>query len=101
MTDSDRTVRLVIRGRVQGVGFRAFVAESAWRCGARGWVRNRREGVVEALISGPASAVDGVIEACRRGPLGSRVAGVHIDEVDVGVIDETPPDGGFEIRSTV
>ena len=64
---------VVFRGRVQGVGFRAFVEEVATRKGLEGWVRNRRTGTVEAVLSGDAEAVDAVIEACRKGPPHSRV----------------------------
>jgi acylphosphatase len=58
---------VVFRGRVQGVGFRAFVEEVATRAGLEGWVRNRRVGTVEAVFSGDAAAADIVIEACRKG----------------------------------
>lgn len=64
---------VVIKGRVQGVGFRAFVEDEATRCGLRGWVRNRRDGTVEALFAGRADRVDDVIAACRRGPVSARV----------------------------
>jgi acylphosphatase len=64
---------VVFRGRVQGVGFRAFVEETAARHGLEGWVRNRRTGTVEAVLSGDAAAVDAVIETCRKGPSHSRV----------------------------
>ena len=64
---------VVVRGRVQGVGYRAFVEDEAVGLGLAGWVRNRRDGTVEALLSGPAVAVEAVIAACRRGPHGARV----------------------------
>ncbi len=65
--------RLVITGRVQGVGFRAFVGAGAQAHGLRGWVRNRSDGSVEALLIGEADAVDAMIEECGRGPLSARV----------------------------
>jgi acylphosphatase len=65
--------RLSIRGRVQGVGFRAFVLREASRHGLRGWVRNRGDGSVEALLIGEDQAVAVVAEACGRGPFGARV----------------------------
>jgi acylphosphatase len=65
--------RLSIRGRVQGVGFRAFVLREASRHGLRGWVRNRGDGSVEALLIGEDRAVALVAAACGRGPLGARV----------------------------
>ena len=67
---------VVFRGRVQGVGFRAFVEEVTARHGLEGWVRNRRTGTVEAVLSGDAAAVDAVIETCRKGPPSSRVESV-------------------------
>ena len=63
----------VLRGRVQGVGFRAFVEREALKRGLEGWVRNRRDGSVEAVLAGDADAVTAMIEACRRGPMGARV----------------------------
>jgi len=77
--------RVIVRGRVQGVGFRAWVEHAALRKGVGGWVRNRRDGTVEGLFVGPAEAVVQVIDACRRGPGGSRVDAV--DEFPAGVQD--------------
>jgi acylphosphatase len=68
--------RLVITGRVQGVGFRAWTRREARRRGLRGWVRNRSDGSVEALLIGDAAAVDSLAEACRHGPIMARVDGV-------------------------
>ena len=68
--------RVLIRGRVQGVGFRAFVEDAAREHGVAGWVRNRSAGSVEALFVGAADAVAGVLQACRQGPRGSHVDGV-------------------------
>ena len=66
---SARLIRhVVVRGRVQGVGFRMFVEDAAAAHGVEGWVRNRRDGSVEALFAGDDAAVAGMIEACRRGP---------------------------------
>ncbi len=64
---------VVIRGRVQGVGYRAFTEYAALDRGLAGWVRNRRDGAVEALFAGPPTAVAEMIDACRRGPPGARV----------------------------
>ena len=64
---------VTVRGRVQGVGYRAFVEDEALRLGLEGWVRNRRDGTVEAVFSGADHAVEKMIEACHRGPLGARV----------------------------
>ena len=64
---------VIVRGRVQGVGYRAWTAYEAERRNLLGWVRNRRDGSVEAVFAGPAEAVAAMIEACRNGPPGARV----------------------------
>ena len=64
---------MLVRGRVQGVGYRAFVEHEALRGGFEGWVRNRRDGSVEAVFKGEEAAVAAMIEACRRGPYSARV----------------------------
>jgi acylphosphatase len=72
------TIRhILVRGRVQGIGFRAFVERTALQHDLEGWVRNRRDGSVEAVFMGDAAAVGAAIEACRRGPLGARVDVLH------------------------
>lgn len=73
-----RTVRLRIEGRVQGVGYRAFVERVAATHGVDGWVRNRRDGGVEAVASGAATAVAAMIAACEKGPPGGRVDMVKV-----------------------
>ena len=70
-------VRVVIQGRVQGVGYRAFVAREAGRHCLEGWVRNCRDGSVEAVFKGEAAVIDDMIAACRRGPPAARVVAVH------------------------
>lgn len=64
---------VVIRGRVQGVGYRAWTEVTALERGIEGWVRNRRDGSVEALFSGPEDDVAAMIAECRRGPPGAWV----------------------------
>jgi acylphosphatase len=64
---------VMFHGRVQGVGFRAFVEYAASERRLQGWVRNRRSGAVEAVLSGEGADVDAVIEACRKGPPSARV----------------------------
>ena len=71
---------VIIRGRVQGVGYRAWTELTARDHGLEGWVRNRRDGSVEAVFAGPAEAVAAMIEACRRGPPGARVDAVDARE---------------------
>jgi acylphosphatase len=65
-----------ICGRVQGVGYRAWTEATALERGLEGWVRNRRDGSVEALFAGTPSVVAAMIEACRHGPPGARVEAV-------------------------
>ena len=64
---------VLVYGRVQGVGFRAFVEHEAEKRGLEGWTRNRRDGSVEAVFKGEPSVVAEMVEACRRGPMGARV----------------------------
>jgi acylphosphatase len=83
MSEANRVVRhVVIRGRVQGVGFRAFVEDTALLRGIEGWVRNRRDGAVEAVFAGTSEVVADMIAACRQGPLGARVD--TVDEYETG-----------------
>src|SRR3712207_7822148 len=71
MTDI-RTLHVQIHGRVQGVSFRAWTQHLAELHGLRGWVRNRRDGSVEAVFSGPADLVQVMLKACHQGPAGDR-----------------------------
>lgn len=90
-----RTVHVFVSGRVQGVGYRAWTEATARTAGLDGWVRNRRDGRVEAVFSGPAGEVARMIEACRKGPRLARVDGV-------AVADIAPPDtAGFGVRETL
>ncbi len=60
--------RLVIAGQVQGIGFRDWMVQKARELGVSGWVRNRQDGTVEALIAGDVAAVEELSRMCRRGP---------------------------------
>lgn len=71
-------LRLVITGRVQGVGFRAWLRGEALAAGIGGWVRNRADGSVEAVVEGPPESLDLLCTACRKGPLHARVDHVAI-----------------------
>ena len=79
------TVVVVICGRVQGVGFRAWTEVTAVELGLEGWVRNRRDGSVEALLAGPKDVVSKMIERCHRGPPGARVD--TVDQREAGSAD--------------
>jgi acylphosphatase len=94
MSENIRTVHLRIEGRVQGVGYRAFVERQASVLGLSGWVRNRRDGSVEAVLQGAPAAVDEMIELCRSGPVAARVDRVEVVGEGVGVFD------GFDVRPT-
>ena len=78
MTADHRAARVeaVVRGRVQGVGFRYFVKRHASRLGLTGWVANEGDGSVRCVVEGPADAVAELVEALHRGPSGARVDGV-------------------------
>ena len=93
-------VRVVIHGRVQGVWYRGWAIGEARERGISGWVRNRRDGTVEALLVGRAAAVREIIEACRAGPTMARVE--RIDEHPAGDDDAADqPDSGFHQRATL
>jgi len=76
----DVMLRVVIHGRVQGVGYRAWTEMMAVERGVEGWVRNRRDGSVEAVFAGAEEVVMTMIELCREGPPGARVEAV--DQLD-------------------
>jgi acylphosphatase len=84
----ERTVCLAISGRVQGVGYRYWTVTTARRLGLRGWVRNRSDGSVEALVAGDSAVVERLIEACRHGPAEARVERVDVTEVEAADLPE-------------
>lgn len=81
--------RLIIAGRVQGVGFRNWMADEAGRLGVSGWVRNRRDGSVEALVDGDTASVEELLRLCRRGPRLAEVTEIVED------LAEPWPEPGF------
>jgi len=85
--------RVLIRGRVQGVGFRVFAAREARRDGIAGWVRNLRDGGVDAEVEGDEAAVERMLAALREGPPGAVVEHVTVEE-----LEPTGEDVGFDIR---
>ena len=91
MSAEETCIQLRITGRVQGVAYRAWAQRQAEALGLSGWVRNRRDGSVEALFCGPRERVQAMIESCRTGP---RLAQVE----DVTVLGPAEPvTGGFTI----
>jgi acylphosphatase len=90
-----KSVRVVIEGRVQGVGFRAWTEYEALSRGLRGWVRNRRDGTVEAVFAGDEGAVDAMVAACRQGPRAANVTDLSAE----AIADDGKP--GFRALPTV
>ena len=85
---SERVIRLRVRGRVQGVGFRWFVRSTARRLGVSGWVRNLDDGSVELAAAGSDRALSDLRTAVRRGPEGARVE--ELEELEAPVQDILP-----------
>ena len=98
--DPNRVVHVLIRGRVQGVGFRAWTRHQAELRGLEGWVRNRRDGAVEAVFSGSEAAVEAMLNACRQGPSGAVVKEMERGHGDLSTIPR-PGSGRFEVLGTV
>lgn len=92
--------RIVVRGRVQGVGYRAWTEDTAIINGLDGWVRNRRDGTVEALFAGLAETVEAMIEACRRGPQSARVDAVDVHDAGPSELAMRRGDDGFSVLPT-
>jgi acylphosphatase len=88
---------VMVRGRVQGVGFRAFVEHEALRRGLEGWVRNCRDGSVEAVFAGEPALVADVIEACRRGPRLAHVEALDQREATDGELAKRAPGDRFSV----
>jgi len=95
MSDDITSLRVRVEGIVQGVGFRAFLKMAAMRGGLDGWVRNRSDGSVEALVSGPTKAVEDFVSAATQGPQGARVRSVDLHN------SEAPAEKGFQQRATL
>ncbi|MBF9234198.1 acylphosphatase [Microvirga alba] len=99
----NRTLHVLIHGRVQGVGFRAWTHHQAELHGLNGWVRNCRDGSVEALFSGPDALVEAMLKACQQGPRGAVVERVEVVE-DPNMADDPNGDAedeGFRVLPTV
>jgi acylphosphatase len=94
MAEPSMTIRVIVSGRVQGVWYRGWTVDEAVERGLSGWVRNRRDGSVEALFSGPEAAVRAMIERCREGPPAARVDAI------VETPESAPVERGFRQLST-
>jgi acylphosphatase len=99
--DADRIVRLTITGLVQGVGYRAFVEGEAQRLGIAGWVCNRRDRSVEALVKGPSDAIGELLVRLRRGPPGAQVDAIALAEAPADALDERRPGAAFSVLPTI
>jgi acylphosphatase len=93
--------QVTIRGRVQGVGYRAWVEHHAVEQDLEGWVRNRRDGSVEALFAGPAEAVTDMVARCWRGPSSSRVDAVREEPGHPDALNLRPRGERFSVLPTV
>jgi acylphosphatase len=98
---SDTIRHVMIRGRVQGVGYRYFVENEALSRDLEGWVRNRRDGSVEATFAGPADAVTGMIAACRRGPSSARVDALQDEAGNSDLLNQRRAGERFSVLPTV
>jgi acylphosphatase len=101
MTSERVCTRISVHGRVQGVGYRAWLARTAHAKEVDGFVRNRADGSVEALIVGSPEAVESILEAARQGPRGSIVESVHHERADDALLAERPSAGGFVVLPTL
>ncbi|TAL83693.1 MAG: acylphosphatase [Beijerinckiaceae bacterium] len=99
--DAETAVRIIVRGRVQGVGYRAFVLSQAQARGIAGWVRNRRNGDVEAVFAGPGGAVKALCEICREGPPYAAVEALDIIPADRQELSEVDMQDRFVLRPTL
>jgi acylphosphatase len=100
MTGDEVIRHVIVRGRVQGVGFRAFVEYQARERNLSGWVRNRRDGSVEAVFAGAEKSVEEMIVACHRGPASANVASVEARDGQPNDL-EISRDNGFVCLPTV
>jgi len=89
----EKTLNAIIKGRVQGVGFRYFTKNKAKELHLRGWVRNLPDGSVETQASGPAEALERLLQSLSTGPVGSQV-----DSVEVQWLPAPEGSQGFEVR---
>ena len=93
--------QVTITGRVQGVGYRAWVEHRARAHGVEGWVRNRRDGSVEALFAGPEDVVADMIALCRRGPSSARVDVVHDESAHADALNLRRAGERFSVLPTI
>ena len=90
-------IQVMITGRVQGVGYRVWVEYQAVASGLEGWVRNRKDGSVEALFAGNAKVVAERVALCRHGPPGARVTAVTNETASEAHLDLRRPGEAFSV----
>lgn len=99
-TDDTVILHVLIRGRVQGVGYRAWIERVARERGLRGWVRNRRDGSVEAVFAGATATVEAMLAACRHGPPAAQVDDLQERAAETKLLDLCRPGEGFSVLPT-
>ena len=101
MASEEREIkRLMIRGTVQGIGFRVWVEREALALGLKGWVRNRVDGSVEMVLAGAPDQIAAMIERCRKGPPLSKVESIDISDAEVLDLGYRRPLENFSLLAT-
>lgn len=96
-----KATRLTIRGRVQAVGYRAWLVREASRRALAGWVRNKRgDSTVEALVLAESARLVDLIAACRQGPPAAQVTGIDVEDIEIGADEAADLAGIFAVRPT-
>ncbi len=98
---SDVIRHIIVRGKVQGVGYRAWLEGEAVVRNLAGWARNRRDGTVEAVLSGPEDAVTALLARCRHGPGMARVTSVDDEPAGADMLNSRAPGERFSVLPTL
>jgi acylphosphatase len=98
---SGAIIQVTVRGRVQGVGYRAWLEDQAVACDLEGWVRNRRDGSVEALFCGPPGKVAEMVALCRHGPPSARVENVISETAEEEALNLRRAGERFSVLATI
>ena len=98
---SDVIRHIIVRGKVQGVGYRAWIEGEAVARNLAGWARNRKEGTVEAVLSGPEDAVAALVAKCQYGPGMARVRAVDNEPADKDMLNARAPGERFSVLPTI
>jgi acylphosphatase len=100
MSAFEMAVHVIVEGKVQRVGYRAWTEGQAQARGLSGWARNRAEGTVEAVFAGPASVVEAMLSACHAGPQKAEVSRLDVRAATVAELADVVP-GLFQVRDTL